>query len=136
MIAVPVVGRGDDDRVDVFAVQDPAEVADTSRGVPPAADWARLEVGLVDVADRRDLDLRELLERLIRPVPMPPMPMKPRTIFSLGATRVGSGLAASWAGSVSPAASTGVAFSSRGGQRRCGQELATGPVVHGDPCQG
>ena len=58
---VPVVGRGDHDRVDVFAVEHPAKIAvglrrSARRRLGP------VEVGLVDVADRRDLDLRKLLE--------------------------------------------------------------------------
>jgi hypothetical protein len=53
---MPVVGGRDHDGVDVFAVQDPSKIAvgvrrSARRRLGPT------QVGFIDVADRRDLDL-------------------------------------------------------------------------------
>ena len=58
---VPVVGRGDHDRVDVFAVEHAAKIA-VGLGRSAGRRLRAGEVGLVDVADGRDLDLWKLLE--------------------------------------------------------------------------
>ena len=72
---VPVVGRGDDDRVDVLVVQDPVEVLHEpglvggdvlQRGI---VDPLRSEIR-VDVAERLDLDLVQLREAALDAVPL------------------------------------------------------------------
>ena len=63
---VPVVGRGNHDRVDILAVENPAKVA-VGLGLPTRRRLGAAQVGLVDVADRGDRDVGERLESIDQP---------------------------------------------------------------------
>ena len=61
---MPVIGSRDDHGVDVLAVEHAAKIASTSAGSATGRRPGAVEVGIVDVANRRDLDLRETFERV------------------------------------------------------------------------
>jgi hypothetical protein len=66
---VPVVGRGDDHRVDVLVVEQVAEIP-VRRGLPAGQLHALVQVGLVDVADGHRLDLGAGQEVLPQRLPL------------------------------------------------------------------
>ena len=108
---VPVVGRGDDDGVDVLAVEQLAVVADTPSHFPPAC--STLFTAAASRLESTSHTAAALLMNFLRLLmPCPPTPMCPVTIRSLA-----------------PNARLGTSYGQRdraGGRGAGGQKLSTG----------